>query len=165
MKTLLRIAHYTGDESFMAPVVSGVKYLESSLLPDGRLARYYEMKTNRPLYMERNGKVYTPTFDDSNLPDHYGWKTRPELNLIKAGYRAATKGEDPDRVFEEAVTAEKVQAILESLDSSGRWISRYAGELLTGQPKFTDGEAYLNSGVFAGNVEYLSRYLKALRRN
>ncbi|MDA7922312.1 pectate lyase [Verrucomicrobiales bacterium] len=165
MKTLLRIAHYTGDESFMAAVVSGVKYLESSLLPDGRLARYYEMQTNRPLYMERKAKVYTPTFDDSNLPDHYGWKTDPELDSIKAGYRAATKGEDPDRVFDEVMTTEKVQAILESLDFSGRWMSRYEGERLAGQPKFADGEVYINSGVFAGNTEYLSRYLKAFGRN
>ncbi|MDF1738841.1 MAG: pectate lyase [Verrucomicrobiales bacterium] len=159
MKTLLRIAHYTGDESYMAPVVAGVKYLESSLLPDGRLARYYEMETNRPLYMERSGKVYSPTFDDSNLPDHYGWKTAPELDLIKDAYRAATRGEDPDRVFESPVTQDGVKAILDSLDSEGRWVSRYDGELLTGQPKFANGEAYINSAVFAGNVEMLSRYL------
>lgn len=164
MKTLLRIAHYTGDDSFMGPVVSGVKYLESSLLPDGRLARYYEMKTNRPLYMERNGKVYSPTFDDSNLPDHYGWKTKPELDLIKTAYRAATNGEAPDSVFEEPVAAEKAKAILASLDSKGRWVSRYDGERLTGQPKFAKGEAYISGGVFAENTEYLCRYLKWLER-
>ena len=159
MKTLLRIAHYTGDESYMAPVVAGVKYLESSLLPDGQLARYYEMKTNRPLYMERSGKVYSPTFDDSNLPDHYGWKTTPELNSIKSAYRAATNGEAPDSVFESPVTADLVKAILGSLDSKGRWLSLYAGERLTGQPKFAKGEMYINSAVFAENVESLSRYL------
>ncbi len=164
MKTLLRIAHYTGDESFMGPVVSGVKYLESSLLPDGRLARYYEMNTNSPLYMERSGKVYTPTFDDSNLPEHYGWKTEPELDLIKAAYRAATKGEDPDSVFEEPVTADKVKAILASLDSAGRWVSRYSGERLTGQPKFANGEEYINSAVFAENTGYLCRYLQLSAR-
>lgn len=160
MRTLLRIAHCTGDNSFLEPVVPGVKYLESSLLPDGRLARYYEMKTNRPLYMERSGKVYTPTFDDSNLPDHYGWKTTPELEQIKLAYGAAAKGESPDALFEAPVTTEKVKAILAALDSEGRWVSRYAGELLTGQPKFADGEAYLNSGVFSENTDYLSRYLK-----
>ncbi len=159
MKTLLRIAHYIGDESYMAPVVAGVKYLESSLLPDGQLARYYEMKTNRPLYMERSGKVYSPTFDDSNLPDHYGWKSTPELDSIKSAYRAATNGEAPDSVFESPVTADMVKAILGSLDSKGRWLSLYAGERLTGQPKFSKGEMYINSAVFAENVESLSRYL------
>ena len=36
-------------------------------LPDGRLARYYELGANRPLYVQRRGKVYSLTYDDSAL--------------------------------------------------------------------------------------------------
>ena len=46
-------------------------YLKKSLLPDGRLARFYELKTNKPLYFT---KTYELTYDDSDMPTHYSFK-------------------------------------------------------------------------------------------
>ncbi len=38
-----------------------IKYLHRSRLPDGRLARFYELKTNKPLYLTRGAdKVRVP---------------------------------------------------------------------------------------------------------
>jgi len=67
MIALSKIADFTGDERFLAPIVPAVKYLEASVLPDGRLPRYLELETNRPLYMERTGKTYSLTHDDDDL--------------------------------------------------------------------------------------------------
>lgn len=164
MIALLKIAEHTGDKKYLEPIVPAVKYLESSLLPDGRLARYYELQSNRPLYMERSGKVYSLTHDDSNLPSHYGWKNETQLETIKNGYRAVVAGQPLAGVLESASPPGEIEEIADSLDDQGRWISRYEGELLIGQAKFAVGDLYLSSEVFADNVVALSRWLVAKKR-
>src|SRR5690606_7667251 len=121
------------------------------------------MRTNRPLYMQREGKVYRPTHDDSNLPDHYGWKNPSRLGHIKDVYRARLAGKS----FAEAsapppVDEAVVAKILSALDAEGRWITRHDGDetRLVGQPKFATGEEYLSSATFAENLSALARYLK-----
>lgn len=160
---LLRIAEATGDKGYLDPVVPAVKYLESSLLPDGRLARYYELETNRPLFMKRTGKLYELTHDDSDLPGHYGWKNENQLELIKSGWRAVAAGTPLAAVLDPPPTEADVEAVLGALDGMGRWMSRYAGERLIGQAKFAEGDEYLSSEVFADNVRTLSRYLGGRR--
>ena len=166
MLALLKIAAASGDNALAVPVVAGVKYLERSLLPDGQLARYYELGTNKPLYMQRAGKGYELTHDDSALPDHYGWKNAAQLGLLKDAYRALLA----ERPLEEvtgppAVDAGTVAKIVAALDDKGRWITVHDGgeTRLVGQPKFAEGEEYLSSAVFAQNLTILSRYLAAAK--
>ncbi|MDF2377071.1 MAG: pectate lyase [Verrucomicrobiales bacterium] len=162
MIALLKIADHTGENRFLEPVVPGVKYLESSLLKDGQLARYYELETNRPLYMKRSGKVYELTHDDSSLPDHYGWKNPHQLEWIKAGYRRLAGGKSLKFADGTAVDVETVALVLKALDDQGRWITKHDpdGPRLVGQPKFQPGEEYLSSAVFVENVNVLSAFLK-----
>ena len=163
MLTLLMIAEYTGDKRFATPVVAGVKYLERSLLPDGQLARYYEIGSNVPLYMNRAGDSYSLTHDDSNLPDHYGWKNPARISLIKDAYRAQLAGRALSEVFSTPlVDGEEAERIISELDEKGRWLTRHkeGGPRLVGQPKFKEGENYLSSAVFVQNLNSLSRYLK-----
>lgn len=160
MLSLLRIAEYTGDKKFLEPIVPAVKYLESSLLPDGRMARYYELENNKPLYMERRGDVYTLTNDDSNLPKHYGWQNESRLDLIKNAYRAVVAGKPLAPLLDSLDLREaNVESILKGLDATGRWVSVYDGELLVGQAKFKPGDQYLSSEEFSKNVTVLSRWL------
>lgn len=164
---LLRVAEVMGEEKYAAPVVPAVKYLERSLLPDGRLARYYEIGTNRPLYMNRDGKTYFLTHDDTDLPDHYGWKNPSRLDRIKDAYRARLSGRPvSDALAPPPADAAAVAGILASLDGEGRWITKHdgSGARLVGQPKFAEGEEYLSSEVFATNLRALSRYVKGLAR-
>jgi hypothetical protein len=164
---LMKIAEATGEETFLGPIVPAVKYLESSLLPDGQLARYYEIGTNRPLYLERNGKGYELTNDDSNLPDHYGWKNSTRLELIKNAYRAKMSGRPLDEVLGPAtVDGAIVAKLLGELDASGLWITTHDGSevRLVGQPKFGEGEKYLSSERFSENLRALSGYVKGLSR-
>lgn len=159
IQALLSIAAATGDEKYLTPIPSAILYLERSTLPDGRLARYYELQTNRPLYMNRSGKRYSLTYDDTNLPSHYGWKIDSELESLKAAYAAAMKPAVSERNQKPEV--EDVKRVLNELDDQGRWISRYSGEPLSGQPKFRPGQEYLNSEVFSNNLRLLSGYLSA----
>jgi hypothetical protein len=57
-----------------------------------------------------------------------------------------------------------VREIIAALDDQGRWLSKFAGEPLTGQPKFMPGEQYLSSAVFSERLHSLSDYLRSQRR-
>lgn len=168
LETLLKIYQVTGDPKYLKPIPRALAYLKRSVLPDGRLARYYELRTNRPLYMTRRGKDYTLTYEDTDLPAHYGWKVDSRLAAIEARYQALkgkAKAGEPVQNDERDPGARdverQVRQIVEALDDQGRWVSRYAGERLVGQPKFKPGSLYLSSEVFSRNLEALSRYLTA----
>jgi hypothetical protein len=161
LETLMQIASATGDDKYLEPIPRALAYLKKSQLRDGRLARYYELKTNRPLYMERRGDVYSLTYDDSNLPSHYGWKTESRIQQISQRYHAIKSGKSPK--IDKSRPAADVQRVIRQLDDKGRWISVYDGQALVGQPKFSAGYQFLSSEVFSANLDLLSEYLVAER--
>lgn len=164
METLIAIARYTGKTHYLEPIPRALAYLRTCLLPDGRVARYYELKTNRPLYMDAR---YRLTHDDSDVPIHYGWKQPARLDAIEAAYRdaSAVKSSSTD-ARPPAVSALEPAArrAIAELDDQGRWVSTYAGERLVGQPRFRTGFRYLSSERFRENVEALTAYLLATSR-
>ena len=89
METLIKIARYTGDKKYLEPIPRALEYLKKCLLPDGRVARYYEFKTNKPLYMDAQ---YQLTYDDSAAPSHYGWKQPARFEQIEKAYQDARSG-------------------------------------------------------------------------
>ena len=161
LETLLRIYRVTGNEKYLAPFPSAIAYLKQSRLPDGRLARYYELQSNKPLYMTEDYKL---TYSDADVPDHYGWKVESRLEAIEGDYEAAIASSSQESAAKsQKPTADQVQNIIDDLDDQGRWISTYAGERLVGQPKFKPGFQYLNSAVFSKNLESLSAYVGGAR--
>jgi PelA/Pel-15E family pectate lyase len=160
METLIAIARWTGDQKYLEPIPKALAYFKKSLLPDGKVARYYELKTNRPLYMDA---AYRLTYDDSAAPDHYGWKQSARFDRIEKAYQDAKAGvSSPEPV--KKVSADAARKVMAELDADGRWVSTYAGERLVGQPKFEKGFRYLSSAVFSRNVETLSALLAAGRK-
>jgi len=160
IESLMEIFSITGDKKYLQPIPKALAYLEDSLLSDGQLARYYELKSNRPLYMERTGKVYELTYDDDNLPDHYGWKSESRLEELEAKYRRLSVGAAPGNPAVDQRELERdVQRIIAEIDSQGRWISVADGERLVGQTKFPNGTKYISSEVFSKNMETLARYI------
>jgi PelA/Pel-15E family pectate lyase len=157
MRTLAKIARFTGDKKYLEPIPRALAYFNKSLLSDGRVARFYELKTNKPLYM--NAK-YELTYDDSTAPTHYGWKQPARFKEIEKEYADAKADRAPGAKVGTPNEAE-VRRILKELDADGRWVSTYAGERLTGQPKFTAGFRYLSSAAFSRNVETLGQFLAA----
>lgn len=162
METLMQVYRLTRDAKYLEPIPRGLAYLRRSVLPDGQLARYYELKTNRPLYMERGrGREYVLTYDDRRLPDHYGWKGPSRLDAIESEYRALKAGQLSAPTASPADREKQVRSLLQSQDSQGRWVSTYKGERLVGQPKFPPGFQYLSSESFSRNLETLAQYVKA----
>lgn len=153
METLIRIARHTGEKKYLDPIPKALAYFNKSLLPDGRVARYYEFKTNKPLYMDAK---YQLTHDDTAAPDHYGWKQPARFDLIEKAYQDAKAGKQLPAA--KPPTAKQVAAVIADLDADGRWITTHRGERLVGQPKFADGFKYISSAVFSNNVETLSAF-------
>lgn len=151
LEALIRIAEATGDRKYLEPLPRALAYLKKSLLPDGRLARFYELKSNKPLYMNER---YELTYDGSSAPQHYGWTVPSRLDRIERRWKG-----DRDPAPARPSEAE-VKKILASLDDQGRWVSTHDGEGLVGQPKFAVGFPFLDSAVFARNLETLSRHLQ-----
>lgn len=191
IKTLMKIYRVTGDRKYLAPIPRAIAYLRSCRLPDGRMARYYELKSNRPLYMNRkpgvsgasNGPgLYDLTYDDTKLPQHYGWKQPTSIEELAAEYADIEKPGASKVIDDQAFTksgkliavtraagnqataaelAPEVKNIIEALDEQGRWITVHDGSKLVGQPNFKKGFRYIGSNVFNHHVELLSKYLAA----
>lgn len=159
LQTLMLIAHHTGDSKYLAPIPDAAQWLRRSLLPDGRLARYYELRTNRPLYMKRRGDVYELTFDDSDLPGHYGWKTDSQLASLGQQFKRVRAGEPPQPSPSRRDLARAASQAIESLDAEGRWVSRFDGSPVIGQLKLPIGTPYLSSQVFSDNLSLLAAYV------
>ncbi len=155
IETLIAIAAVTGDHKYLEPIPKALSYLESSLLPDGYLARYYELETNKPLFMTRKGNSYELTYSDQKLASHYSWKSKSRLTDLKKDYDAVKSGRSPSRTI---VPIEMARKTVEALDHQGRWVSSYSGKRLVGQAKFRQGENYLSSEVFSKNLTLLSRF-------
>jgi hypothetical protein len=158
--TLINISAATGETKYLAPIPRTVDYLQRSKLAGDRLARFYELQTNRPLYMKRRGDLYQLTYDDSRLPSHYGWKIASRLDEIGRAFRRVQRGEALRPAVVPAELQDEVTRIVRSLDEQGRWIDTYSGQRLVGQPKFREAERYISSATFSRNMELLADYLQ-----
>lgn len=160
MLTLIRIAEVSKDRKYLEPIPRALRYFrEECLLADGRLARFYELQTNKPLYMD---KQYRLTYDDSQVPSHYGWKNQSKLNQIERTYELLSQGvayEGKPRKVSPMV----VRKVIKAQGEDGSWSHVYQGEKLMGSPKFVEGDLYVSSAEFIENVDILATYISALK--
>lgn len=164
IEALMKIYSVTGDEKYLEPIPPAIEYLKSSQLSDGRLARYYELKTNKPLYMVRNGNRYTLTYDDGDLPKHYSFKVGSRLDALQRRFEAVMK--NPSRIFgARRVSKQQAQRVIEQMDEHGRWVKTYGTESLIGQGMFAEGEKYISSRDFCRNMSLLAVYLSGAESN
>lgn len=161
LETLLKISRYTGKKKYLEPIPRALAYFKKCLLSDGKIARYYEFQTNKPLYMDAR---YQLTYDDSAAPSHYGWKQPVRFEAIEREYQDTQSGTIPPRSRLTKDLEERVRQIIRDLDQEGRWITTYAGERLVGQPKFAPSFHFISSDVFNRNVETLSEYIADARK-
>lgn len=191
--TLMKVYIVTGEKKYLEPISRALAYLRTGVLPDGTMPRFRELKTNRALYMTRPPGVgssssapgyYEFSYEDKNLPSHYGWKQPQHLDELTREYEALQNGtrhsptvtqrvtlsgklftvwrDDPAAKRTAAQLEPEVRRVLKDLDAQGRWVTVHDGqERLVGQPKFEKGFRYLASNVFNYNVEILSDYIAA----
>ena len=162
LRTLLDLYRATGNEKFLGPVPKALDWLKKSRLPDGRLARFYELRTNRPLYFTRD---YRLTYDDSDMPTHYAFKTGDRSDSIAAEYERLRKldkaGLQKPESAPKPPSVTEVNRILAALDERGRWVE--SGRLRYHGPS-DDTREVIRSSTFAGNMNALGAYLRARLR-
>ncbi len=160
MRALMSVYRQTGDRKYLEPIPRAIAYLKRSLLPDGRLARFYELKTNRPLYFTTD---YQLTYEDDDLPTHYGFIVSNGLKGIEREYERLD-AMDPSELLaspkppgrSNARQIARVKKVLSALDEQGRWVEdgrlRYHG---SDDPT----RRIVSCRTFAGNLKVLSDYL------
>lgn len=161
METLLFLYELTGDAQYLTSVEAGLQWLNASKLPDGQIARFYELKTNRPLYFVKD--TYELTYDDSDLPTHYSFKAKPRTDRIAQRLNdLKTTGSVSKPASSLKTLRRDAEMIIASLDSSGRWLSDEKGRpVAAGSPKSAES-ALLSSELFIRNMNRLSEYLTAV---
>jgi len=165
MKLLLRLYEQTGDAKYLQPLPKALAYYRTCVLKEGRLARFYELQTNRPLYFNTK---YELGYDDSDLPTHYGFKVSNNLDQIAREYerlkaiepstlpRPAKKSGVPSL---SATLRKEAKEVVAALDAQGRWLERGHMEH-SEDSRETD---VLDCRTFIQRVETLSRFLAASR--
>jgi hypothetical protein len=153
IESLLLLFRHTGDARFLEPVPRALAYLEASRLPDGRLPRFRELGSDRPLYFTRE---YALTASDADLPTHYAFKVESRLPALGCEYRRLSSG-TPETCAGPQLAGEalrrEVRRLVDALDAHGRWVEE--GRLRDGTPR-----RILDSRTFIRNVELLCRYLE-----
>lgn len=167
IRVLITLHRHTRDDKYLAPIGKALDYLERSLLPNGQLARFYELKTNKPLYFT---KTYVLTYDDSDMPTHYGFKVSSKLDRLRADYETALKAPPgDDRIWTTRRSPPKPNAglnldareVVEALDSRGAWLA--TGHL---KAKGNDDRErkIITTRTFATNLRTLSRFVGSMKR-
>ncbi len=156
IETLIKVHRLTGDAKYLEPIPRALAYLKRSLLPDGRHARYYELRTNKPLYMTRDYKL---TYSDADVPKHYGFKTESRIAEVERAFLEAQNNKPAAK--EPAPDEREALALVQALDDQGRWVDTSDGARLIGQTVFPAGTRYLSTETFSRNLERLSLFLKS----
>lgn len=160
MEALLLLYRHTGDAKYLEPIPRALQYLRSSLVPDGRLARFYELETNRPLYFTKDYKL---TYNADETPEHYGFMFDARLDEIEAEYQRLLATDAADLLVEAQPElteelAAQVQAIIESMDERGAWVE---DGRVKGYYDVEQHSGVINSGTFVGNVRTLCEFIAA----
>lgn len=171
MWALLRLVEATGDKKYLAPIPRAVEYLKKSRLPNGNIARFYELQTNRPLYFVRGkgSKGFELSYDGTHASSNYGWEWNYEGDAIMVAHDALMRGAKP--VYPKAEherwslppSDADVDLILKSMSSEGAWLEtgdeRGWIRDASGKKVHPPG-GVIHSDTFVQNVRALSAWLK-----
>ncbi|QDU36907.1 Pectic acid lyase [Maioricimonas rarisocia] len=163
MLMLIELYRRTGEERFLEPLPRALEYYRSLLRPDGRLARFYEIGTDQPLYFTKD---YRLTDSDADMPTHYGFIVSSKLDRIATLYERArerpaqTERRQPDirRPRKSTALTKRTREVIDALNSQGAWVEegrlRYHGE-------DDDTRQIISSETFAENIVTLAEFLAA----
>ena len=153
IQTLLALHRATGEERFLTPIPAALEWLKKSAMPDGRYARFYELQTNKPLFLTKD---YQLTYEPNDLPTHYSF-VRDDIGLarLERQHRAALAPRQAPQQAERPVSEAEVRRILAGLDARGAWVEQGALK------SYGVRGAIIDSGTFIRNFDRLSRYIVA----
>lgn len=162
VETLLYLTEVTGEKRFLEPIPRAIAWLKRSQLPDGQIARFYELNTNTPLYFVKD--TYELTYDDGNLPTHYGFKSRSKVEKLEERFKVLESGGQPKRSRSSLKSLKKdAEEILVQQDAAGRWITDKNGKAVANADGKDTAKLYLESEVFSKHLSRLAEFVSAAR--
>lgn len=163
IRILMAVYRETGDKKYLEPIPRALAYLKTCELPNGRIPRFLELKTNRPLYFNLN---YELVYTSDNMPTHYAFITSSSIDRLQSDYEKLL-ATDPSKL-KPAPKAEKFEMssslssaarqAIAALDDRGAWVE--TGRLRSSDPdrKFN---RIITTQTFIRNLDALSRFLAA----
>ncbi len=160
MRVLLKLYRRTADPRYLDAVKLALKYYQTCLRPDGRLARFYELETNRPLYMTRR---YELTYSDADVPTHYGFVVESSLDRIAQELDEAQRLA-PDKLWKSSKLkppkpstkfAKEAAKVVAALDTRGAWVE--SGTMKTHAQ--TGVQEIIDSKTFIRNLKTLAMFI------
>ena len=158
LKALFELWLVTQEDRYLAPMKDALAWFKSVKLADGRWARFYELGTNKPVYCKRDS--YELTFDDSDLPTHYGFKTDTDFQedldefaaeLAKSRDEILRSRQDPTEPKKWSSKAKgqaaKVRIAMQEIDSKGRWLK----------------DDMIDAGLFVKHFKAMCQYVTAAK--
>jgi hypothetical protein len=158
METLHLLQVVTGDEKYLKPLTAALAWYERSKLPGELYARFYELRTNRPLYFVKDS--YELTYADDNLPTHYGFK------LDHIGRDLAKLKEQLQQPREKLLQKRNAPSNEKSWASQAKSVAAKAHSALKSQTPegiWIEGHE-IDASLITKQLMALSRYLEGARR-
>lgn len=136
---LLELYGQTHKRQYFEAATSAAEWLKAARLDDGTWARFYEIGTGKPIYVDKDYRI---TYDDSDLPDHYGMKgvfaIPAALDRLASGTAGAPAGPkywvSPVDELTQAELAQEAARLIQGQDAQGRWI----------EDKWIDGRQFVD---------------------
>jgi len=160
-----------GDERYLEPHARAFAWFKRSEMSPGVWARYYELHTNKPIFGDRDGKIYYRLEDISTERQKgYGWRgdfgvkgTIAKFEQVKQLGRDAMLARSKPRPPTVEQKAARVRSLetgvrdaISALDAQGRWMTKGAAK----RRDFGPG-GLIETKTFIRNVELLCDYLEA----
>lgn len=163
VETLLYLTELTGEKRFLEPIPRTIEWLKRSQLPDGQIARFYELNTNTPLYFVKD--TYELTYDDSNLPTHYSFKSRSKVDKLEERFKVLESGGQPNPSRRSLKSLKKdAEEILVQQDAAGRWITDKNGKAVLNTEGKDPDKLFIESEVFSKHLSRLAEFVAAVRQ-
>ena len=168
IEALMLLYRRTGDDKYLAPIPRAIKYLRGSQLANGRLARFYELKTNKPLYFYQTGKAHHLTYSSDNLAEHYSFIVDSRLDALEAECQRLRKlghaelGPTGPAKAEPLTPALAAQAgkVIAQMDPRGAWVEKGGMKL---RSKKEPPSGIIDCRTFADNVRILCRFIQCAK--
>lgn len=173
MRMLMELYVEFGDEKYLEPIPRAFRWYERSQVGENKWNRYYELGSNRPIFGDRDGKIYYRLSDISEeRRNNYSWQSdygfpstkRAYEKLMNVGREAIARSRVPKQYSAKEKTqrmrslAGKVRKVVSQLDEKGRWIT--TGKLKKRNYEFDDR---IETSVFMKNANVLIEFLQLAR--
>ena len=168
MRTLILLYRRTAAtahdaDRFLEPLPRAIAYYRRSLLKNGRLARFYELGTNRPLFFTKD---YQLTYSADDMPTHYAFIVNSSLDQIEADLKLVRRTpidtlwnpRESSRTKPTSSLSKNAKRAIETLDSRGAWVE--TGRLKY-HPQDDPTRAVIRSDTFIRNLGTLADWIAA----